>query len=250
MMSKNNAKKFNDNLSMLRRMCLYFLFSFVLIGLSGVAVYSQEIGETELTPVQKKRQMIQEAKENINGTVWTIKLRRTGEGKVSKKENKENDILRFENYKVQLEGFKKDGFEATNYTVRLKGRENEIVIWETMQTSEDKGVAFCRGEIRDGKMRGVISWHISDKNKKEYSFISTEKDETIQSSEEVKEPVKESVKEPVKESVKEPVKESVKEPVKESVKEPVKEQVKESVKESVKEPVKEKQKSKKKKRWF
>ena len=223
MMAKKKSNKCKFELKIFRRFFLSFFAIFILIVFSGIDVYSQEVVETELTPAQIKRQMIQAAKENINGTIWTIDLMRSGVAKA--KGTQETDVLRFENYKVQSDKFKKEGFPQTNYTVRLKGRENEIVIWETMQTSKDKGIAFCRGEIRDGKMRGVISWHISEKKKQEYSFVSIEKDEVIKSSEEVIQQIKEEITPPAKEEVTPPIKEEVTQPVKEKITQPVKKEV-------------------------
>lgn len=199
MTAKKNLNKCMFEFKLFRRFFLSFFAVFILIIFLGFDVYSQEVVETEVTPAQIKRQLVLEAKENINGSIWTIDLRQTGVAK--DKGTQETDVVRFENYKVQSDKLKKEGFSQTNYTVRLKGRENEIVIWETMQTSEDKGIAFCRGEIRDGKMRGVISWHISEKKKQEYSFVSIKKDEVIPSLEEVKPPVKKEVKPPVKKEV-------------------------------------------------
>ena len=231
MTAKKKLNKCKLELKIFRRFFLSSFAGFILIVFSGIDVYSQEVAETELTPAQIKRQLVQEAKENINGSIWTIDLRQTGVAK--DKGIQETDVLRFENYKVQSDKFKKEGFPQTNYTVRLKGRENEIVIWETMQTSKDKGIAFCRGEIRDGKMRGVISWHISEKKKQEYSFVSIEKDEVIKSSEEVALPIKEEVIQQIKEEITPPAKEEVTQPIKEEVKRPVKEKRTQPVKKEV-----------------
>ena len=244
MVIKYAVRKNKINADVFRKIFFSFLVNFILIGFLSVGVYSQDEGKSVLTPAQKKRQMVQEAKENINGTVWIIELKETGAGKLKSKRKtkavdkvkKESDVLRFENYKVKLDEFKKEGFSATNYTVRIKGQNNEVVIWETMQTSTDKGVVFCRGEIRDGRMRGVISWHISDKNKKEYSFVSVDKDkEVVPSSEELIDPNQE-VEEPKKEEVK-----------KEEVK---KEEIKKEVEASKKEDITKEKKKKKKKKWF
>jgi hypothetical protein len=74
-----------------------------------------------------------------------------------------------------MSGYSKRGFQATNYSLSIQG--DGTFVWETMQTSEKSGIAFWRGEISADmqSMRGILSHQISDKNKEEYSFVSTAK---------------------------------------------------------------------------
>ena len=40
-----------------------------------------------------------------------------------------------------------------------------------MQTSESKGVAFWRGQFqKDGSVQGVLSWHVSDDDRRDFAF--------------------------------------------------------------------------------
>lgn len=130
----------------------------------------------------KKQEMVRKAKEKLNDTIWKITLTESGE-----RANKEviNDTLRFTGMgRVESEKLVSKGFGPSNYTLRIK-REDKA-IWETMQAGEKGALAFWRGEIpRDQKtgnlgetMNGVLSWHISEKEKRDFTFTSTKK-ETI-----------------------------------------------------------------------
>ena len=159
-----------------------------------------EAAKAKKAAQEKKREMIQEAKDSFNNTDWAIKLIPTGEDRESRKE--EEDILHFSGYKFRSEKLINETFKPTNYTVRLKGKDGSRVIWETMQTSESKGVAFWRGEFqKDGSVQGVLSWHVSDDDRRDYAF-SGEKtviveevptEETVEGSESGEEPITESV---------------------------------------------------------
>ena len=128
-----------------------------------------EAAKAKKAAQEKKREMIQEAKDSFNNTDWAIKLIPTGEDRESRKE--EEDILHFSGYKFRSDKLINETFKPTNYTVRLKGKDGSRVIWETMQTSESKGVAFWRGEFqKDGSVQGVLSWHVSDEDRRDFSF--------------------------------------------------------------------------------
>ncbi|MFA6079732.1 MAG: hypothetical protein WC779_08320 [Candidatus Omnitrophota bacterium] len=131
---------------------------------------------------EKMRKLVQDAKGKINNTTWQIDLRESmsaaGEGKGAKgkkAESLDKDTITFKDNKIESSSLISNGFTPTNYTVRLKGKNNDIIIWETMQTSAEKGVAFWRGEIDNDVMRGVLSWQVDEKNKQDYSFTSAQK---------------------------------------------------------------------------
>ncbi len=131
---------------------------------------------------KEKNELIEEAKSELNNKVWDITLKLSDPKKVEEEE----DILRFEDSRFISDKLQSEGFDASNYTVRLKGKTGEIIVWETMQTSEESGVAFWRGELRGDVARGVLSWHIDDKNKKDYTFTSKgKKDIVLEPEEEV-----------------------------------------------------------------
>ena len=235
-------KMFNSRIG-LKWVCAAFL-SFILM-LSVVKVSAaQDTGKNNPTELEKKREMIKKAKDDFNNTIWEIEIRKTGVGKKQKKAKIEKDILRFQNYKFVSDKLALSDFTPTNYTVRLKRKDNDIVIWETMQTSEKEGIAFWRGEIKNDVMRGVLSWHINKKTIEDYAFTSVKK-EVIAGAElpkkaVVKEPETKVVPEAVKEPETKVVPEAVKEPETKVVPETVKEPESKAIPEEVKEPVKEK----------
>ena len=143
--------------------------------------------------VKTKKEMLVDARNALDNTVWKIDLTEMS-AKTGKKMEAESDTLRFENNKIISDKLTEEGFPSTGYTVRLKGKDNEIVIWETMQTSEEKGIAFWRGKISNEKMRGVLSWHIDEKKKKDYTFSGscTGKEVVSEEIEEVKEEIVEA----------------------------------------------------------
>ncbi|MFH1837848.1 MAG: hypothetical protein ABH862_07040 [Candidatus Omnitrophota bacterium] len=124
---------------------------------------------TDGTPTAEEKSAIaKDAKLKLNNTTWEIELK-----EMSTEKNREEmkDIIRFAEGRISSDKLTKEGFTPTNYTVRIKGKDR--LIWETMQTSEEKGIAFWRGELREGQpMRGVLSWHIKENKIKDYSFSS------------------------------------------------------------------------------
>ncbi len=148
-----------------------------------------------LTEAEEKAKALAEAKSELNNTNWKIELKPMVTGR-RKPKGSEEDTLRFVNNQVISDKLEAEGFSSSNYTVRIKRKDNDIIIWETMQASEKKGVAFWRGEIRNDKMRGVLSWHVSENKKKSYNFASKAK-EIIPEEIELPEPVVEGVEEPV-----------------------------------------------------
>ena len=222
-------------------------FSLYLIWITILAVglaLGGNIEAKEDKSEAKRREAVKAAKEELNNTTWEIELKKTGQGNAKKKVIK--DTLRFIDNTIQSDMLVSEGFPPTNFTVRIK--REEIVIWETMQTSEDKDIAFWRGEMReDGLMRGVLSRHLNDKAKtvQDYVFVSVGKD-TESLAPEPEEP-KEAPLEP-----KEEPQEKAPEPIeaKEEVTEKVAIEPKIEEPAEAKEETKEEPKKKKKKGWW
>ena len=133
-----------------------------------------ESDKEKLAAEQKRREMIENAKEDLNDTTWKIELSQMGSG--AKVENI-SDTVRFADNEVESEILASEGFPGTSFTVSIK--DNAAIVWETMQTSEKGGLAFWKGEIKDGVMRGVLSRHLNGKTVKDYSFITVEKGKEI-----------------------------------------------------------------------
>lgn len=158
--------------------------------------------------LEKRKNMIKAAKEKLNNQIWKIEL-----VQMTAEPTKETfkDTLRFVNNRVESEKLVSEGFPTTNYTVSMSG-EN-IVVWETMQTSEKRGLAFWKGELESGVMRGVLSRHLDEKTVKDYSFSS------VGASEKIAEPVKEETP-AVAEAPKEKIAETKQAETKEEVQKP------------------------------
>ena len=165
----------------------------ILALIINAAIWAEDSGKDKIVSAEEKREMLNVAKNELNNTIWQIELRQTAIGKKKKSKKEEADVLRFKNNKIISDKLASSGFSSSNYTIRLKGKDNDIVIWETMQASEEKGVAFWRGEIRNGIMRGVLSWHVDEKNKKNYLFVSAAKKATETVVQEIKKPEKPAV---------------------------------------------------------
>lgn len=174
-----------------RRILKKLLLSISIILFCGIAGPIR--AEKGLTEAEEKAKTLVEAKKELNNTSWEIELKPMATGKRKPKKS-EKDTLRFVNNQIISDKLEAEGFSFSNYTVRIKGKDNDVIIWETMQASEKKGVAFWRGEVRNNRMRGVLSWHISEKKKESYNFVSMAK-EIIPEEIELSEPAAE---EPVK----------------------------------------------------
>ena len=120
--------------------------------------------------LQRKREIIGQKTEALNETEWDIDMSRlsaSGEAATIK------DTIVFTDNKILSRRLEGQGFMPTNYTLSLK--EDDKVIWETMQTGENQ-LAFFRGEISEdlSSMAGVISIQ-KPGGSEDYSFKSTEK---------------------------------------------------------------------------
>ena len=120
--------------------------------------------------LQRKRDIIAAKKEALNETEWDVDMTAmSGEAKgtVTK------DTIVFTDNKVSSKKLSAQGFLPTNYTLSLK--DEDKVIWETMQTGEGQ-LVFFRGEISQdlSGMAGVISFQ-KPGSSEDYSFQSTAK---------------------------------------------------------------------------
>ena len=102
----------------------------------------------------------------LNGTEWNIELTSMS-GKAAKHPLK--DTLKFTQGKIESSKLVAESFMASNYTVTVG--DDEIPVWETMQTSTEKGTAFWRGELHQDTMSGVLSKHPLKGEAEDYSFV-------------------------------------------------------------------------------
>jgi hypothetical protein len=134
-------------------------------------IKEKEKSDKALEEALKAKRALSDKKRNeLNNTEWQIELT-----PLSTKTKKEVDIITFQNNQISFANFTKKGFPTTNYTLTVQ--DDGVVVWETMQTSEKSGIAFWRGEMEKNmqSIKGVLSHQIDQKNKQDYSFISTSK---------------------------------------------------------------------------
>jgi len=113
---------------------------------SGVYVYLN-LTKTPEKQIEKQSPVIATQKLDLNMTEWQIQLF-LPDGQVA-----DSDVISFNAGKFNSSHLSRLNYSNTNYTRIIEG---DKIIWETMQTSS-KGTASWRGEVKDGKMRGVLS---------------------------------------------------------------------------------------------
>ncbi|MFH1093924.1 MAG: hypothetical protein V1739_07205 [Candidatus Omnitrophota bacterium] len=130
----------------------------------------KETSEDRQKKIEEDKMLRQEKRKQLDNTQWEIEIKAI-EGKTKE----QTDILVFEDNRFYSDRSSKEGFNATNYTISIK--DEEIVIWETMQTAEEGKINFWRGEISDKmtSMRGITSKKLPDGTSVNYSFTSTSK---------------------------------------------------------------------------
>ena len=163
---------------MIFKLCLAFILIACFVSVSVAAETKEQVKpQQKAVEVKQDEDMVKKIKEpekELNNTKWQISLSQITQ---AEKKDKFTDTLRFKDGKVEMESLISQGFSASGFTITVKG--DNIIVWETMQTSEKKGLAFWKGEMEEGRMRGVLSRHFDEKTVKDYSFYSTGK-ETVQ----------------------------------------------------------------------
>lgn len=109
-----------------------------------------------------------EEKTKLEGTEWAVEMKQAGT-----KAKAETDTIIFSEGKVVSKNLQELGYAPSNFSVRID--EDGTVIWETMQSSEQDGTAFWRGDIKDGIMRGVLSKKDKKERVSDFNFVSTTK---------------------------------------------------------------------------
>ncbi len=157
---------------MISRLCLAFSLIMCFVSVSAAAE-NKEAGPSaiEVKQDEEMAKRIEEAGKEINNTKWQVTFTQITQ---AEKKDSFTDTIRFKDGKVEVASLASQGFNASGFTISVKGQNT--IVWETMQTSEKKGLAFWKGEIENDKMRGVLSRHIDAKTVKDYTFYSTAKE--------------------------------------------------------------------------
>lgn len=121
----------------------------------------------------EEKKLLKAARNELNNMEWKIKLSPIG----NTNDKGYEDTLSFINSIFSSEKLESESFPGSNYTVSLKGED--VIVWETMQTSESAGVAFWRGELENNIMRGVLSVRSDEKTYMDFSFYNIERKELV-----------------------------------------------------------------------
>ena len=128
-----------------------FLWVAVLaIAVAGNHAFAQDANVLKPEDIAK---ISDEAQKTLNGFAWTLEVAPSGVKKEDRKVTP--DTLIFKDGKMSSEGLAKKGYGTSNYTLTVG--DDGVPVFETMQRDEKEGVAFWRGELVEGKIRGVIS---------------------------------------------------------------------------------------------
>ena len=119
------------------------------------------------TLAQDNRGLTVEKKEfdSIQVADWKIRLVPAKGGAESA------DLLSFKKGEFVSAKLNTLGFPNSSYSQNID--ENGKVVWHTMQTGPD-GVATWRGEIKNGRMRGILILRKAGKEPQDFSFVSRE----------------------------------------------------------------------------
>jgi putative transposase len=145
---------------------LYFIYGSIFVilmaGLSGVYFVSlngrlKNAQKVEVNPAGTDNP------NEIRSTEWQVEMvsATSKEGLV--------DTLSFTNGEFMSAKMSGLGYPNSPYSITVK--DNNRIVWETMQSSAS-GVVLWRGEIEAGKMSGVVSLRQKDKEPQDFSFIS------------------------------------------------------------------------------
>lgn len=122
----------------------------------------KEVTQLETTTIDATGKPIQSLGK-LNVKEWKIKLIPIKGGAEAL------DFLSFINGTFTSEKMNSMGFSDSHYTQTLK--DNGTIVWQTMQTGPE-GEAVWRGEINEGKMRGILILRPKEKQPQDFSFVS------------------------------------------------------------------------------
>lgn len=120
------------------------LFLTAAFALSGSLAYAAPSAAEQTKAAEEK------ARKQLKAHEWVVYVTQEGgKGAV------ETDVITFtEEGKVSSKNLLAKGYGDSNY--RLTVGPDGVAVWETMKVDQGKNLAFLRGELRGGEMRGSI----------------------------------------------------------------------------------------------
>ncbi len=135
----------------------------LIIGLGGVYFYFTAKKVKDSKDRQRVVAQAIQRVEDLKGTEWEIKLVPSSGGEDVA------DMVSFADGKFVSAKLNPAGYSLSNYSVTID--DSGKITWETMQTSSG-GTASWRGEIEQGKMKGILSLRENGKTPQDFSFMS------------------------------------------------------------------------------
>jgi hypothetical protein len=143
-------------------------FMIVLAGsgltyLLKLTLFKEKKEEPVITRPKVERGAREVKEEELNGTEWQIRLIPVAEGK------EDADIISFVQHKFVSGKLSAKGYSSPNYSWAIE--DEKTVVWETIQAGP-QGAASWRGEVEEGKMKGMLSLRDKSGKTQDFSFIS------------------------------------------------------------------------------
>lgn len=132
----------------------------------GVAAVGVQTGPEAGSDAERLGGLPAEGAPRLDGGVWTVTLVPLyGSGPESR------DVLVFQQGMVWSQHLGEAGYAASPYTVEGSGTGGGG-FWQAVQAQPGRGVAFWRGEVRGGAMRGIMSHHPHKGSVRDFSFMA------------------------------------------------------------------------------
>lgn len=142
------------------KIAVWLLVAFCALGLNTVAFADDAKKAEEIAKITE------EAQATLNGFTWNLDVTTTGGNPEERTTTKDSVI--FKNNKLNSAGLSEKGFGTSNYSLTVG--DDKVPVFETMQRNEVEATVFWRGELVDGKIRGVISVQEKGKPATAFSF--------------------------------------------------------------------------------
>lgn len=123
-----------------------------------------QVDQAALAEARKKRQEETKlAKEKLGRQEWKIYLTSLADRKAMG-----SDTLVFSEGKITAKELASKGYQPSSCTITTQ--EDGVIIWETMQVSENGDRVFWRGELNNNLMQGIISMQPKEGKNQDISF--------------------------------------------------------------------------------
>ncbi len=138
----------------------------LLTGLFFVGLMPAAFAQVDAKKAEEIAKITEEAQKTLNGFTWNLEVTSTAGKKEDRKTTQ--DTVIFKDNKLNSSGLGEKGFGTSNYTLTVG--DDMVPVFETMQRNDAEDTVFWRGELVEGKIRGVISVQEKDKPAVAFGF--------------------------------------------------------------------------------